>query len=265
MNLSMMSCMIGSSLPPSETIEAARYANIDAVDWITCHNTPAKELKKMSDDAGLKIVAYTDFAWKFQDGREDWKDEYRTIFDNAAALNAPVVMIPPFAIKGKDLKEGFKAWKDYYCEVTEEAKKYPFTLTLESTGMATSPVVTGEEVLEILQAAPGLKVTFDEGNTSTACDPLKAYDLLKDHVVHFHLKDWLIYDSPAEGTFPNRDGRHRANIIIGEGMLDLKAFWDIVLPEQKKNCYVNLETFDFTGKTSKKESIKKVADLLRNW
>ena len=265
MNLSMMSCMIGCGLPPSETIEAAKYADIDAVDWITCHNTPAKELKKLSDDAGLKIVAYTDFATKFQNGEDGWEDEYRTMFDNAATLGAPVVMIPPFAIKDKSLSEAYKLWKEYYVKATEEAKNYPFTLTLESTGMATSPIVTGEEVLEILQAAPGLKVTFDEGNTSTACDPLKAYALIKDYVVHFHLKDWLIYDEPAEGTFPNRDGRHRANIIIGEGDLDLKAFWDIVTPEQKKNCYVNLETFDFTGKMPKKEAMKKVADLLRNW
>lgn len=265
MNLSMMSCMIGCALPPSATIEAAEYAGIDAVDWITCHNTPAKELKKLSDDANLKIVAYTDFANKFQNGESGWEDEYRTMFDNAAILGAPVVMIPPFGIKDKSLEESRKLWKEYYIKAGEEAKKYPFTLTLESTGMATSPVVTGEEVLEILQAVPGLKVTFDEGNTSTACDSFKAYELLKDYVVHFHLKDWLIYDKPAEGTFPNRDGRHRANIIIGEGMQDLKGFWDIVTPEQKKNCYVNLETLDFTGKTPRKEAIKKVADMLRNW
>ena len=174
-------------------------------------------------------------------------------------------MIPPFAIKDKTLEEARKLWKEYYVKATEKAKDYPFTLTLESTGMATSPIVTGEEVMEIIQAAPGLKVTFDEGNTSTACDSFKAYELLKDHVVHFHLKDWLIYDAPNENTFPNRDGRHRADIIIGEGVQNLKGFWDIVDPEQKKNCCVNLETLDFTGKLSKKEAIRKAADYLRNW
>ena len=260
-----MSCMIGSHLPPSETIETARYANLDAVDWITCHKTPAKELKKLSDDAGLKIVAFTDFVRKFQTGAADWKDEYRTLFDNAAILGAPVVMIPPFAIQGKSRQEAYKLWKEYFVTVAEEAEKYPFTLTLESTGMNTSPVVTGEEVLEILQAAPGLKVTFDAGNTSTACDFLKAYDLLKDYVVHFHLKDWKIYDKPVAGALFGRDGKYRTDVMIGEGDMNLKAFWDIVLPEQKKNCYVNLETLDFTGKLSKKEATRKVADLLRNW
>ena len=265
MNLSMMSCMIGCSRPPEETINAAKLARIDAVDWVTCHNTPAKELKKLSDDAGLKIVAFTDFVYKFQKGSPDWKDEYRTIFDNAAVLEAPIVMIPPFAIEGKDRTEGYKIWKEYFVTVTEEAKKYPFTLTLESTGMLTSPVVTGEEVLEILQAAPGLKVTFDEGNTATACDPFKAYELIKDYVVHFHLKDWKIYDKPTEGASPSRDGKYRANILIGEGDMDLKAFWDIVTPEQKKNCHVNLETLDFTGRIPREVAIKNVADRLRNW
>ena len=265
MNLSMMSCMIGCEFHPSEIIEAAKYANLEAVDWITCHGTPAKEVKRLSDDADLKIVAYTDFAGKFQRGESGWEDEYKRMFDNAATLGAPVVMIPPFAIKDKTLEEARKLWKEYYVKATEEAKNYPFTLTLESTGMATSPIVTGEEVLEILQAAPGLKVTFDEGNTSTACDSFKAYELLKDYVVHFHLKDWLIYDEPNENTFPNRDVRHRANIMIGEGVQNLKEFWDIVTPEQKKNCYVNLETLDFTGKLSKKEAIRKAADYLRNW
>ena len=257
--------MIGCDVHPSEIIEAAQYANLDAVDWITCHNTPAKELKKLSDDAGLKIVAFTDFVPKFQNGEKGWEDEYRRIFDNAAELGAPVVMIPPFAIKDKTLEEARKLWKEYFVKASLEAKRYPFTLTLESTGMAMSPVVTGEEVMEILQAAPGLKLTFDEGNTSTACDSFKAYELLKDYVVHFHLKDWLVYDEPTGKSFQNRDGRHRENIIIGEGVQNLKGFWNIVAPEQKKNCYVNLETLDFTGKTSKKESLKKVADLLRNW
>lgn len=257
--------MIGSALPPSETIEAAKYASLDAVDWVTCHNTPAKELKRLSDEADLKIVAYTDFAVKYQRNEKDWEDEYRGIFEKAAILEAPVVMIPPFAIEGKSLEEGRKLWKEYYVKAAEEAKAYPFTFTLESTGMATSPVVTGEEVLDILQAAPGLKVTFDEGNTSTACDSFKAYELLKEYVVHFHLKDWKVYDEPCEGTFPNRDGRHRANIIIGEGDQDLRAFWDIVDPEQKKNCYVNLETFDFQGSMPKKEAMRKVAELMRNW
>lgn len=265
MNLSMMSCMIGSSLPPSETIEAAKYASLDAVDWVTTHKTPAKELKRLSDEANLKIVAYTDFAVKYQAGEDGWKDEYRKIFDNAVILGAPVVMIPPFAINGKSLEEGYKLWKEYYVTAMEEAKNYPFLFTLESTGMVNSPVVTGEEVLEILEAAPGLKVTFDEGNTATACDSWKAYTMLKEYVVHFHLKDWKIYDEPCEGTFPNRDGRHRSNIIIGEGDQDLKGFWELVTPEQKKNCYVNLETFDFAGNMPKKEAIKKVADLLRNW
>ena len=134
MNLSMMSCMIGCSRPPEETINAAKLAQIDAVDWVTCHNTPAKELKKLSDDAGLKIVAFTDFVYKFQKGSPDWKDEYRTIFDNAAVLEAPIVMIPPFAIEGKDRTEGYKIWKEYFVTVTEEAKKYPFTPCFPASG-----------------------------------------------------------------------------------------------------------------------------------
>ena len=265
MNLCMMSCMTGCDTPPSETIEAARYAGLTAVDWVTCHHTPPGELKKLTDDAGLKIAAHTDFPRRFQRGERGWEDEYRAIFDHAAILGAPVVMIPPFAIEGRSMTEAFAMWKEYFAQATEEAKQYPFTLTLESTGFAASPIVTGEEVLEILRAAPGLKVTFDEGNTATACDPVRAYGLLRDHVVHFHLKDWKIFDSPAENTFPNRDGKHRANITIGEGDMDLKAFWDVVAPEQKERCFVDLETMDFTGKTPLKETLRSVAARLRNW
>ena len=64
------------------------------------------------------------------------------------------------------------------------------------TGFRNSPITTAAEALEVLHAVPGLMCTLDAGNMETAGPALNAYTVLKDYVVHFHLKDWKISDRP---------------------------------------------------------------------
>ena len=130
--------------------------------------------------------------------------------------------------------------------------------------MLNSPITTAEETLEVLHAVPGLMCTLDVGNMETAEPAVNAYSVLKNYVVQFHLKDWKISDKTAENTDLKRCGKYFANAVIGEGDLDLKAFWDTV-DTRGRELYVNLETTDFEKKSSAAEVLKKTADLLRNW
>ena len=111
---------------------------------------------------------------------------------------------------------------------------------------------------------PGLKVTYDHGNTATADDPVQAYLKLKDHIVHFHLKDWKITDREVPGGDLKRDGRYYRDAVIGEGDLELKKFWDAV-DSRGRELYVNLETHDYTEAQDHAGVLRKVSDELRNW
>lgn len=264
MKLCMMSCMMPYSTP-EEIVEAAVYCGMTAIDWISTHNTDPALLRKISEDAGLTIAAHTMIKEKFLNCDDSYMDDFKSSLDDAVTLGAPIMMLPPFPRKGNTtMAEDRKAWIEYYQQAYPLAKAAGVILTAESTGYHNSPITTADEVLELLTAVPGLKLTFDHGNTATADDPVAAYHKLKDFVVHMHLKDWKVYDTPQADTTLKRNGKHFADMIIGEGDMDIKTFWDQV-DARGKELYVNLETRDFSEKLAPREALKKVSDLLRNW
>lgn len=264
MKLCMMSCMMYYASPET-IVKTAMDCGMDAIDWVTTHNHSPHYLRRICADAGVKIVAHTMLKQKFLQRKKDYLDDFRESLDDAYALGAPILMLPPFARQNQiSMEDDRKAWIEYYAQALPLAQKAGITLTLESTGLFNSPIVTTEEVLEVLHAVPGLKLTLDHGNMQTACDATAVYPLLKDHVVHFHLKDWKIYDTQQPGTTLKRNGKYFADAVIGQGDLDLKRFWDHV-DTAGRQLYVNLETGDFSGKQDTPGVLKQVSEILRHW
>ena len=240
MKLCMMSCMMGR-FTPEQIVATATACGMEAIDWVSTHHTEPAELRKISEDAGLRIAAHTMIKEKFLRRETDYLDEFKA-----------------------SLEDDRKAWTEYYAQALPLARKAGVTLTLESTGMINSPIVTVSEALEVLRNVPGLKLTLDHGNMQTAEDAVEAYSILKEHVVHVHLKDWKVYDSPRADTTLKRCGKYFANAVIGKGDMDLRTFWEN-LDSRGRNLYVNLETMDFMNPDSTPDVLKQVSDLLRNW
>lgn len=264
MKLCMMSCMMGK-FTPGQIVAAAAVCGMEAIDWVSTHRTKPAELRKISEDAGLRIAAHTMIKEKFLRRETDYLDEFKASLDDACILGAPILMLPPFPrIRQVSLEDDRKAWTEYYAQALPLAQKAGITLTMESTGLVNSPIVTAGEVLEVLHSVPGLKLTLDHGNMQTAEEAVGAYSILKEHVVHIHLKDWKIYDSPWAGAVLKRNGKYFANAVIGKGDMDLKAFWEN-LDSRGREFYVNLETMDFVDQSSTPDVLKHVSDLLRNW
>ncbi len=264
MKLSMMS-LVMMPLPPAEIIRIAVSAGMTAIDWVTVHDTDPKLLRKMSEDAGLEIVTHTMLKTKFLERKPDYFDEFKASLEDAVALGAPVLMLPPFGRKNQaSLEDDRKAWIEYYAKACPLAKAAGVQLTLESTGMPNSPIITVSEVLEVLHAVPGLRLTFDHGNIATAEDPAEAWKREKKYVVRFHFKDWKISGTPIPDGERKRCGKYFANAMIGDGDLRLREFWQS-LDAKAKQIPVNLETVDFTKKLSPADAMKHVSDLMRSW
>lgn len=266
MKLCMMSIMMGTN-DPVEITEAARYCGMEAIDWVTMepHKIQPEVLKKCSADAGLKIAAYTPAWTRFAHAENGWREEFCRFLEQAQIMGAPVMMIPPFGRTGqKTLAEGRKQWIGFYTWALPLAQQAGVVLTLEATGLPDSPITTASECLEVLREVPGLKLTLDYGNMLTAGDASDAYPLLKDYIVHIHLKDWKIYSEPHVGATLKRDGRYFADAMIGTGDVDLHRWWN-TLDAQTRNLYVNLETRDFTKVLLAREALKQVSDVLRTW
>ena len=264
MKICMMSVMM-SEHPVEEIVKVAKLCNMDAIDWIGLHGKTAAELKKLCDDAGLYIAAHTMIKWGFVNGNKNYMDEFKASLDDACTFNAPVLMLPPFARKEQQsMADDRKRYAEYYAAGCELAKAAGVQLTLESTGFLESPITTAEECLEILKQIPDLRVTFDQGNVATADDPESAFLKLRDYVVHFHLKDWLIYDKPVPGSDLKRCGKYFSDVMIGEGDMDIKGFWQLT-NEREKALFVNPETKDHTGKRNALETFKQACSILRSY
>ena len=265
MKLCMMSCMMQGAAP-EKTVQAAVECGMDAIDWVCSRQyAPAEQLRKLSEDNGVKIVAHTNLDAAFENRDPNALDDFKYSIEYALELGAPIMMLPPFPRKGQvSLEDDRKAWIEFYAQVQPLAKAAEITLTLESTGMRNSPITTAAEALEVLHAVPGLMCTLDAGNMETAEPSGNAYTVLKDYVVHFHLKDWKISDKPIKNSDLKRCGKYFTDAVIGEGDLDLKAFWDTV-DARGRELYVNLETTDFAKTSSAVAVLKRTADLLRNW
>lgn len=264
MKICMMSLTMQNSTP-EEIVELAAQCNMGSVDWITTHKSDPAWLGKISRDSGLEVAAYTPLDNAYINGEDGWKDEFKYSLEAAVAMGAPVMMVPPFALKKHpDLAEGRKYWTDFYAWATPLAKDAGVILTLESTGFLTSPITTADENLEVLKQVPDLRVTFDNGNIETAEDAKTAYGKLKDYIVRFHLKDWKISDTEFPGSDKKRNGKYFAMSAIGEGSLDLRGLWDVVVPEQKEFT-VNLETWQANGDPFTPDQYKEICDRVRNW
>lgn len=265
MKLSMMTIMLGHSVSIPEIAKTAVACRMNAIDWdISGDLHEAKEKRKYSEENGLKVIACTASAECFMTGNNNYKDEFKRYLEAAIVLGAPMIMIPPFSIiNQKSLAEDRKKWTAYYAEMFPLAKSADITLTLESTGLIDSPIVSSSEVLEVLDAVPGLKLVFDIGNTYTADDPISAFSILKGYIVHVHIKDYLVTDTPIfSGSRFRRNGKYCTNVIVGHGNIGIEKICDFI-DQSGYDKYGNLETNDPRGIIPADIVMKSVSGYLR--
>ena len=263
MKICMMSMMMADKFTPAEIIRTALDCGMSAIDWVTTHNTPAAELRKRCDDAGLPVAAHTPLLSGFIEEAPDALDQFKRSVEDAVTLGAPLMMIPPFAHKRvMTLDEDRKLWIEQFRKMLPIAQQAGITLTFESTALDRSPIITADEALEVLNAVPGLKLTFDNGNVATTENDADSYRKVRDYVVHVHFKDWIITDKPVPGSELKRDGRYYTLALIGKGDIDFKATWKAI-QESGYNGYVNLETCDPVIPVQ--DALKQVCNALRDW
>lgn len=264
-NLAMMSCVMQGATP-EKIVETAKNCSFKAIDWVTFYNVSPHYLKKLSEDAGLLPFAHTHLPVDFMQGKKGAIDACKAALEGAAILGVDLMMIPPFPRQlGESREEDKKAWYLYFEKVLPLAQEMGIRLTVESTGTLDAPIDTKEEILELLHTFPDLRLTFDIGNMAASDDMASAYSFLREKVIHFHCKDFKVSNTPlTPKSTLRRNGKYFTNEVIGKGDLDLQGFWQKV-PMEDKKYFVNVETLDFSGKSSTPEVLKEVADLMRSW
>lgn len=152
----------------------------------------AKELKAEMDENGIKASAIGSPLGKIKlsDDMDAHMEKAKRTFETANILGTPFVrMFSFYAPEGKTFDGQFDAIVENLSRMADIADQFGVTLCHEN-----EHDVYGEgpqECLDVIKASDGkIKAVFDMGNfVLCGHDPLKAYELLKDYVVYFHIKD----------------------------------------------------------------------------
>lgn len=236
---------------------------LDGVDFVTLYDQKAADLRKMTDDLGIPVVCHTfsaDLNHPSPDERKAGLDACKRGVEAAVELGAPVVMLITPAKNGLDRHASRRNWIDGLKEASVFTRKAGIALTVENFPGEESPFVVAAEIMQAVNAVPGMKITYDNGNAATGEDPATSFTACAAHVVHAHFKDWDVSDTPQEGFRRMRDSRHYRSALIGEGAIDHAACLKAMKAAGYKGC-INIE---YEGnKYTAADAIRKAVDYLR--
>ena len=239
---------------------------MDAIDFCFPESMglPPKELRKMCDDRGIKVVCSTfgaDLNYPDKAARMPGIEKSRKEIETAVILGAPAVMIPTPPKEGLISSESRKNWIAGLAEAIPFAKDAGIVLTVENFPGVESPFVTADELLEAVKKVPGLRITFDNGNAFSGEDPAESFRKCAEYVVHAHFKDWDISAEKKEGYREMRKGGYHIPALIGEGAVNQKSCLDAM----KKFGYDGYINIEYEGnKYNACEGVERAVNYLRS-
>lgn len=226
MNYAMMTYTVARQSPDGrcdmkEVFTLTRDLGLTGLDQVTLYGYDPKEIRRMADDYGVRVVCYTFMAdLNFPDpkDRQPGIDEICRGVDVARILGAPVIMLPFPGKNGVSCEESRKNVIAGLIEAVEKVKNSEIKISVEHFP-SFAPFVTSADMKKLLAAVPEMYVTFDSGNVLTGGEnPCDGFLNTRDKIIHAHFKDY-VYAKEGEGM-PGLDGRRYRGALIGEGLLN---------------------------------------------
>lgn len=223
----------------------ARELGMDGIDMVTTYGRDPREVRRIVDDYGLKVVAHTFFAdVNFPDpqGRAAGMELIKKGIETALILGADKVMLPTPGKKGLTREESRRNIIGALREAVPLAQAAGITFTIENFPGPATPFVVSSDILEAAAEVPGLKLTFDNGNVLTAGeDPALSFEKTSHLAVHAHFKDFVL--ARENEGLQGVDGRFYRGALIGEGLVDQKS----CLRAMKKCGYTGYINIEYEG------------------
>lgn len=247
----------------AKMLDQAVELKMDGVDFVTLHDKPAKELRKMAHDRGLPVVCHTflaDMDFPTAGERQEGVDKSMRGIEAAVELGAPVIMIPTPGKRKGERHVSRCNWIEGLKHVVPFGAKAGVTVTVENFPGENSPFVIAADMLEGIREVPGLKVTYDNGNAASGEAPAYSFSQCAKHVVHAHFKDWTIRPGGSADGMLMLDGRRYVSALIGEGDIDQAA----CLKAMKTAGYAGCINIEYEGdKYRPDEATRKAVEYLR--
>ncbi len=208
---------------------------------ISCLNGPA-DLAAADDEA---------FAAGLAQGRE--------LIVAAAEMNCPVVMIiPGRADDPEDKPRAAARIAEGLRELVQVGEQAGVTVSIEDFPNLLAPYASIAEVRYLLDEAPGLGLTFDNGNWVVGGDdPVEAAREFGDRIVNCHIKDWE--PDPDRRRIQLPDGSWIRGGLHGRGLLDHRAILEALVD----TGYDGYLAFEYEGPMDHVEATRQGIAYLR--
>ena len=227
-----------------EALELAKCYNLDAVEVRSVYELGPFEwtdeivdrIKAEADAAGLPICCVSSPFFKCEiDDREEIARQYESLrkcVRHAKMLGTNLIRGFTFWAKG-DYDQNLPKIVEYFKETVKILEEADMIMVLESESSVYAANAT--KLAAIIDAinSPYVKAVWDPGNS--AYDPggevpyPAGYEIIKDKMVHMHLKDVKITDGKAKGA------------PVGKGDVDFEGHFRRLIEDGYRG-YVSLET-----------------------
>lgn len=244
LKLSLMTCQLWNAWSHEtyvrQVCEFARELGLDGIDWITTSNHDPREIRKISDDCGIKTVCYTFFGELERPDAAVRARAFETALESleiAEILGADKIMIAMGGHEGFPRQEARRhAIAGLSC-LAPRARAAGITITVEHFPTVWAPFITSADVNAGIAAVPDLRVTFDNGNSLFGGEQsVDAYLRSKEYIVHAHFKDW-VWAATGRKTL---EGKFLEPALMGEGIIDHRACLQ-AMADAGYNGYINFE------------------------
>lgn len=231
LNYAMMSLCLSDHLPAEAIVRKTVELGLKGIDWTSAafRNDSSTHLRKISEDAGLKVVCYIPFLNKLANREPGGLDEMKWELDRAEGTGADKILIPTIPVRTlQSRSENQKRWIEVVAAAAEECRIRNLIPTVENFPGALSPVVTADDFFLFKKNIPNLKLTFDTGNAFTGEDPIESFRRTFTDIVHMHVKDFYVRAEAADGFWKGLDGRYYRPALIGEGAFDYPPMLNVI-------------------------------------
>ncbi len=190
-------------------------------------------------------------------------DGAKRMIDTAVEYGCGRVMVVPAArgdIDGfSDRDRAAKRIAEGLNQIVGYAQSKQVTVTVEDFPLLLFPLSTVDELLYMLNAVPGLRLTFDNGNFMPAGgDMMEAYACLKPYIANVHIKDWEL--SPNGEGIVCWDGRIIWGGSHGKGLIDQAPLLRVL----KQDGYGGYLAFEYEGMLDHAQETRKGIAYLLN-
>ena len=249
----------------AKMLEYAVTCGIDGLECYLWRLDDKANVRTLFDSCGVRVSSiYNFFDFPHEDANT-CEIKYRKMLETAAYFGADKVLcVPGFVSDNEQMSECRKIVAERLNEMCTVAKEYGVTVTLEDFDDIKSPCCTTEGLLYFMQNVSGLKYTFDTGNFRYCLENAEdAYNVLKDYVVHVHLKD-RSYDS-ANADTDNTNGKADLSgavmypSIVCEGVIGI----DMLIEKLVADGYSGRLAIEHFGAVNQAEYMKKSAENIR--